>query len=287
MRGKKISGHTCVLAVIAVLAGAQSTANGGTGGHPTCDGIRATIVGTPDDDVIEGTTDQDIIVGLGGDDRIRARKGFDFACGGRGDDIVRGNGTFDVLLGGRGRDRLIDRPRRTNHLLGGPGDDQLYGGNYFWPGRGDDVVRGEGPAGTYADPGDDLIVNRTGQGSIRYGRAPRPVHADLRKETATGWGNDTLIGIRDVLGSAHDDVLIGSSAGERFFGSGGFNRLHGRAGNDQLEGGGIARGGAGDDHLRGRDTDDLLDGGGGTDTLDGRRGIDECLEGENVSNCEL
>src|SRR5690606_32110442 len=97
-----------------------------TGGTPLCDGMPATIVGTPAGDLIHGTSGSDVIVGRGGGDVIRGGAGNDRICGGPGN---------DVLLGGPGDDRLF----------GQGGDDSLYGGarhDFLNGGRGNDTLRG-------------------------------------------------------------------------------------------------------------------------------------------------
>ena len=97
-----------------------------------CDGILATVIGTPGDDVLRGTSGADVIQGRGGDDVIRAGLGNDVVCGARGS---------DVLVGGDGGDRL----------LGQAGDDTLKGGD------GKDVL--DGAAGLdvgNGGPGDDV-----------------------------------------------------------------------------------------------------------------------------------
>src|SRR3954466_14410905 len=49
-----------------------------------CGGLVATIVGTPGDDVLTGTTEVDVIAAGKGDDRVEALAGNDFVCGGEG-----------------------------------------------------------------------------------------------------------------------------------------------------------------------------------------------------------
>ncbi|HEX5630761.1 MAG TPA: CapA family protein [Acidimicrobiia bacterium] len=73
----------------------------------TCTGIRATIVGTPDNDVLLGTAGDDVIVGRGGDDHIFGMEGDDLICGDEGDDVIAGGPGRDVLHGGPGIDRVI------------------------------------------------------------------------------------------------------------------------------------------------------------------------------------
>ncbi|HVV94212.1 MAG TPA: hypothetical protein VHD15_12410 [Hyphomicrobiales bacterium] len=70
---------------------------------------------------------------------------------------------------------------------------------------------------------------------------------------------DFFAGVTSATGSAHDDVLLGSSAA---------NALSGGAGDDTLSGGG------GDDHLAGGSGDDVLNGGAGADSMAGGTGND-------------
>jgi CSLREA domain-containing protein len=80
----------------------------------TCDGLAATIVGTPGSDTITGTAGPDVIAGLGGNDAISGLGGADSICGGAGADTLSGGRGNDLLNGGRGRDTCV----------GGPGTDR-------------------------------------------------------------------------------------------------------------------------------------------------------------------
>ncbi|MDQ5821247.1 MAG: hypothetical protein M3540_07400 [Actinomycetota bacterium] len=168
-----------VLAAAAVLAGAAGGATGGAEAkRPTCDGKKATIVGTARSETINGTGRADVIVagagndgvkGLGGDDRICLGAGNDNADGGPGNDRVFGERGRDLLQGGAGNDRaeggdgndiVLGATVRTggpptaeasdgNDVLGGgPGNDTLFGG------RGANTISG--------GPGNDGCVNGTG-----------------------------------------------------------------------------------------------------------------------------
>jgi Ca2+-binding RTX toxin-like protein len=88
----------------------------------SCEGVRATIVGTPDDDAITGTAGRDIVAARGGDDVIAAGDGDDIVCGGPGDDRIDGGPGRDVVFGGDGRDLLTGDPRDI--LIGDTGDDR-------------------------------------------------------------------------------------------------------------------------------------------------------------------
>ena len=181
--------------------------------RPKCLGMRATIVGTAGADVLRGTAGDDVIAGLGGNDVLKGLGGDDDICGGPGNDrLVGGPGSFDRLSGGPGNDTL----------LGGAGSDFLLGGS------GNDVLNG-------GDSYDDAS----------FEHSPNAVTADLTAGTATGEGSDTLIGVDNLTGSPHDDVLVGDANGNALIGLDGDDILSAGAERDLLVGG------SGDDSLDG------------------------------------
>jgi len=104
---------------------------------PTCQGRRATCVGTDGDDLIWGTEDDEVIIGLAGDDVIHGDEGDDIVCAGPGNDAVHGARGDDFLFGEEGND----------WLFGSQGKDSLYGG------EGDRDVLFGGPKQDYLDGG--------------------------------------------------------------------------------------------------------------------------------------
>jgi uncharacterized repeat protein (TIGR01451 family) len=89
----------------------------------------------------------------------------------------------------------------------------------------------------------------------------------------------------DVVGSAGDDVLVGTGPGESICGLGGDDHLVGLGANDVLvggEGNDILHGGSGDDTLRGGSGADRLYGQAGADVLAGGAGDDELFGGPGV-----
>lgn len=132
----------------------------------TCQGVKATIVGTGAGDTLTGTAGRDVIAGLGGNDIISGGGGRDLICGGAGPDTLRGGtgddklfggGGYDILNGGDGADDLdgaagndrISGAKGADDLFGGAGDDNLRGGpgnDRISGGRGTD--RGDGGPGT-------------------------------------------------------------------------------------------------------------------------------------------
>ncbi len=96
--------------------------------NPTCNGLAATIIGTPGDDVIFGTNKSDVIMSFGGNDTIFGGNGDDVICAGYGDDIVDGGNGQDLIFGEQGDDQLNGGTGKDS-LEGGSGDDTLAGGN--------------------------------------------------------------------------------------------------------------------------------------------------------------
>lgn len=110
--------------MVAVVVPASSSA-----ATPTCNGVPATIVGTPGNDRIDGTDGDDVIVARGGHDYVRTLGGDDLVCAGAGDDYVT-LGEAGTVFGGAGDDQMSIYPGDgAVRLYGGPGDDDLSGGN--------------------------------------------------------------------------------------------------------------------------------------------------------------
>jgi len=192
----------------------------------------------------------------------------------------------------------------ANRLDGGLGDDLLIGG------LGDDLLIG--------GAGNDTINGGEGIDCVSYSNATGSVTVDLSSGTSSGaHGNDTLIRIENVNGSALSDTLTGDNGDNYLAGNGGDDSLAGGAGNDTIDGGagndtasyrdatgsvfvnlssGTSVGVAGgndtlisieningsefSDTLTGDNGDNGLDGGGGDDFLRGRDGNDALQGGE-------
>lgn len=160
------------------------------------------------------------------------------ANGGNGDDDIRGNAANNVLTGNAGNDTLSGAAGQDS-LIGGEGADHLRGG------AGADYL--DGGAGTYD--------------TVEYSDSTTGVSVNLGAGAASGGyaTGDQIFGFENVIGSAREDVLYGSS---------GNNVLLGNSGSDQLVGQG------GSDHLGGDDGDDMLIVNGGFATMVGGSGDD-------------
>lgn len=183
---------------------------------PTCQGVKATIVGTPGKDVIRGTKRRDVIVALGGDDIVHAGAGNDLVCGGKG---------ADTLNGGRGNDRLYGGQDRIGYDRGGR-----------W--RMGDLLRG-GPGDDFLDPGQQratpgFSVYR--HDLINYGTAVRGVTANLTTRRVVGQGHDTFTTSPHFgfVGSPHADTIDGSPEADYIEGAKGNDVIRGGAGADEI-----------------------------------------------------
>ncbi|WP_417517094.1 hypothetical protein [Minwuia sp.] len=178
---------------------------------------------SPDEPTVStGTNDADDILGTDGADVIDGQAGPDTIGGQQGDDSI---------IGGAGADQL----------RGGKGDDSLFGG------IGTDRLRG--------DLGDDLLDGGEGTFDVAdYFNAQQGISADLAAGTATGAGNDTLVGIERLEGGDFDDTLRGDVRDNVIAGAGGDDIMDGRGGDDLF---GIDVG-TGDDTVIGGEGDDRL-----------------------------
>ena len=104
---------------------------------------------------------------------------------------------------------------RPNYLVGGSGNDSIWGRD------GNDAINGR--------VGDDHLFGGGGIWDwVAYFGASEGVHVDLEARSATvGTSSDVLSGFELVVGSSHDDTLLGNPR---------MNYLAGRAGDDHLDG---------------------------------------------------
>jgi len=89
----------------------------------TCQGKKATIVGTKGADKLTGTKRADVIAGLDGSDRVNGMKGNDRICGGKGKDDLKGGPGKDRINGDAGKDTLIGGGGTGDVCKGGAGHD--------------------------------------------------------------------------------------------------------------------------------------------------------------------
>lgn len=145
-----------------------------------CDGVAATVTGTPGNDVISGTGGNDVITALGGNDTITPGSGVDRVCGGPGADTIDTGSDDDVARGGPGNDTIA----------GGSGDDALYGG------EGNDRIDGGGDRDRlFGEAGIDRLLGG-GDPDVLNGGADAPDACDGEggSDSTTG-GCETLTSV--------------------------------------------------------------------------------------------
>jgi Ca2+-binding RTX toxin-like protein/methionine-rich copper-binding protein CopC len=176
------------------------------------------------------------------------------------------------------------------NVIGGSGDDQIYGDvgpNRLIGGDGTDTLSGgDGADSLSGDSGDDLLLGDSGRDVLSGGSGADDVRGGNDNDTLSGGAdNDTIRGGNGkdrLYGDDGDDVLFGHDGNDLLEGRNGNDFLKGDAGNDWLlggEGNDALQGGTGNDHLRGENGDDVLFGDDGRDTLLGAAGTDEMRGG--------
>lgn len=220
----------------------------------------------------EGTGNQGIYVSdihfdsvyIDENDTVLAGDGNDTVDSGLGDDIIYGGTGNDTLDGNVGNDTIYGEDGNDT-LIGGDGNDQLYGGA-----GNDTFIGGEGA---------DHNNGSSGQDTIDYSASDAGVNVNLSTSSYSGGDaeGDSGSGIDGIIGSAHDDTLVGFDGMSTDPVNGYTNIFEGGAGNDFLDGAGgddILDGGADNDTILGGSGNDTIDGGTGNDTIYGGTGDD-------------
>lgn len=204
-----------------------------------------------------GTGGMDVLIGDDGENNLMDSLGDDEVYGNGGDDVLgepndRGTSAGWAFEGSGDGDDLIEGGEGNDLIRGGPGDDRLLGG------AGDDSIVATdrefrvGREEEYTDH----VDGGAGKDEISYEHSEVAVVVDLLAGFAQDQeGTDTLVAIENIRGSlSYDDRLTGDDGENSIYGGGG---------------------------------DDLLDGSAGFDRLFGGPDQDTCVNGEELSGCEL
>ena len=156
---------------------------------------------------IIGTSNNDTLQGTPADEQISALEGGDWVLADAGVDLILGNDGTDNLLGHQGGDSLS----------GGDGADTLFGG------QGNDLV--------YGDEGHDLLFGDRGNDWICGGNGDDTLFADWsQQEAALDQTSDTL------CGGEGNDIMFGNATQAELCGGEGNDTLYAGQGNDTLKG---------------------------------------------------
>ncbi|WBV42797.1 M10 family metallopeptidase C-terminal domain-containing protein [Pseudoroseomonas cervicalis] len=217
----------------------------------------ANIIGNGGANSLVGTPENDVIQGLGGNDTLSGGDGADILSGGDGDDILTGGRGADTLHGGAGNDVFrylalaeLSEDRIVDFTGGDRLDVSAVAGLRFIGAR---SFSGAGMEARLAWQGNTTLLLIDVNGYAR---------ADLTLR---------LEGVLRLVEAAPGQLML--AAPVQAGGTPGADRLEGGAGDDRLLGLG------GDDMLLGGEGDDTLSGGDGNDTLEGGAGADLLLGG--------
>ena len=276
----------------------------------TCQGVPATIVGTPEGDVV-GTAGDDVIV-TGGAWSVDAGAGDDLVCIPPLEGDLLGNVT--EVDAGAGDDTVVSEGEHNHSWTTlGAGVDTFRGGGW------EDRVEAGFEDTVVADRGDDLVSY-----SIEPGEALPAIVGSTVANRSSGWIKVTAVGRRIAIDGKAGEVrvdghvvstfgisprmLFGVAQRVELVGSPGVDRLasgacglgvvKGRGGDDDilyLRDDALPRksctprmradGGAGKDSIRGTINADVLRGGGGNDWIKGRKGTDVAVGGPGRDTC--
>jgi Ca2+-binding RTX toxin-like protein len=249
------------------------------------------IVGTEDDDVLEGGATDDTITGLGGDDNLDGLEGEDTVDGGAGDDVVRGGEGADVLLGGAGEDTLqyvgstsgvtVDlnadgtgaQAASGGHAEGDTvsGFENVYGSDF------DDVLTGNAEDNVlFGYGGVDVIDGGAGDDVIRGGEGADTLTGGAGEDWLRYLGSESGVTVDLTLDAAGFHQASGGDADGDI--ASGFENLYGSDFGDTLTGDGD------ENYIIGFGGDDIIDGGAGNDRINGGAGADTLIGGAGIDN---
>jgi len=217
------------------------------------------------DNRITGSALNDTLIGAAGNDTLEGGQGNDSMEGGAGNDTYLVDSVNDIvketLVGGAdagGVDTV--QTTLTSYTLGTNVENLTYTGSIGFYGTGNSlnntVTGAAGDDTLVGGLGDDILSGGAGSDTASYASATGAVSVNLLTGVVSGQqGNDTVVSIENVIGSASGDTLIGNDSA---------NRLDGGAGNDVLDGG------KGNDTYVVDSVDDFVVElpGGGTDTVE-------------------
>jgi Ca2+-binding RTX toxin-like protein len=283
------------------------------------------LVGDGGPNALYGLAGDDSLFGGGGDDHLFGGLGKDLLAGGAGADVLDGGAnidTADYSDSPEGVAVALERDGEVGHgshgtaegdtlfsvenLIASIYDDFLIGNNQanrIEGLAGSDVIYGlRGADHLFGNRGDDILVGGAGADHLDGGLGANDTAAYLDSEVGVqvnlelGRGysgtalGDVLVGIENLFGSDHDDVMVGDARANVIEGGRGTDQLVGGGGNDYLFGGFAPRP-PGDfatipldpvDGPPSSDGDDILIGGRGNDSLIGGTGADQLTGGSDA-----
>ena len=249
---------------LGVVRGSGNDVDGPPGNRDSVEVDVERVVGTAQNDILTGSTADNVLEGGFGADQMAGLGGTDTVTYEQRTTAVnaRIGGTGGNADDGAGDTIAID----VEDLVGGSGNDTLTGDDGTDsdpPDAGANTLRGEAGDDTLAGGEDpDRFIGGAGTDTVTYAAANGNVTARIGVVGGSGSPSDGAAGARDTI-LADVENLIGSQQADDLTGSGVPNRIQGLDGNDALSGLGDS------DVLEGGAEVDVMDGGTGPDTMDG------------------
>ncbi|MFN0194667.1 MAG: hypothetical protein ACKVP5_22275 [Aestuariivirga sp.] len=234
------------------------------------------LYGGNEDDNLYGEDGDDVLVGGLDNDELDGGTGTDYMQAGQGDDLYVVDNTGDrvVEYDNQGTDLVLSSitaiaPAYTENLwltgtanisgIGNLQDNMIIGNsgiNVLSGVIGDDMLYGFAGADLlWGGAGGDTMDGGENNDTVTYLGSAVGVYADIGANLYFGGdaNGDVVSNVENLIGSAHDDVLVGD---------GGNNWLNGGAGADTLAGGG-----GNDTYVIDNVLDEIIEIGGGIDTV--------------------
>ena len=215
---------------LALQGSAQNTGNAGT---DTLNGFE-NLQGSGFNDTLTGDANANTISGGVGNDTLNpganAAGVVDMLDGGAGSDTASfaGLGAVTATLNGASDGNAVIGGatvailRNVENLLGGANADTLTGDSN------DNVIDG--------GAGDDTLVGGDGIDTVSFAsNGATGVTVNLTTMTATGAGNDSIVGFENVRGTAGADNITGDDGANVFFEAGGNDTYNGAGGSDTVD----------------------------------------------------
>jgi Ca2+-binding RTX toxin-like protein len=188
--------------------------------NATGSGLADTLTGSAVDNILEGGAGNDTLDGAGGNDTAS------YADSSQAVNVSLISGATNT-----GGDAQGDKLSNMENLTGSLYNDTLTGNtanNVLKGGEGDDLLVG--------GAGADKLAGGFGNDTASYVGSSSGIIADMSKYGAGGKAGDaegdTYDGIENLVGSANNDILIGTNEENRLEGGNGADMLAGGAGND-------------------------------------------------------
>jgi Ca2+-binding RTX toxin-like protein len=191
-----------------------------------------------------GNSSRNTIIGNSGNNRLDGKSIADILIGGLGDDtyVSYDNSEGIIENANEGIDTVEFAPESgagSDYLLNHNVENLILKGSNNLSGQGNslnNIITG--------NSGNNLLTDPSGGiDTVSYAPAPSSVVVTLGsggawdRGSASGWGDDSLNGFENVIGSRFNDTITGDPGNNELIGGAGSDRLTGGAGSDRLTGG--------------------------------------------------